>query len=468
MRNKSTVSLSIKFGIVLLCCAFLVIFAYYHFKPVERVVFHPTETSGVLNNPFMGFAVDARYDDAVQPYRLAHANLYWKEIEPRQGMYDFKAIEKKYNFELWRSKGVKLVIRVVLDYPRKERHMDIPDWLYTEIGGDGTWYKTDYGQGFSPNYANSILISHHEKLIAALAKRYENDPLIAFIQLGSIGHWGEWHTRNDEQAQIPFPSTAITKQYVEPYTRYFSQKPLLMRRPHTIAKEYGMGLYNDAFGDPEQTMDEFLDWVNHGYTSWLTSELQPSMPDFWKSSPSGGEFLDETLYFEDERIDETLKQARLTHISWVGPNAPYLAPKNGSLQQNIDRFLQTIGYRFIISEESHEKTRLPGQTMHIELKIVNRGVAPFYFDWPLEFSLCSETGEIVAKALSPSDIRSWLPGEHADTVDLKIPPRAPAGKYSFCAAILDPGTGLPGIEWAMDGKLPDGRYRLGQVTVSEP
>ena len=41
-----------------------------------------------------------------------------------------------------------------MDVPGEEKHMDIPEWLYDKIEGQGTWYDMEYGKGFSPNYQN--------------------------------------------------------------------------------------------------------------------------------------------------------------------------------------------------------------------------------------------------------------------------------------------------------------------------
>ncbi|MCP3774146.1 DUF4832 domain-containing protein [Paenibacillus sp. MZ04-78.2] len=434
-------------------------------RTTDRVAYMPAETDQVLANPYMGFVVDAKYDDAKQPFRLAHANLTWRELEPDKGKYAFDAIEKKFNFRLWKERGVKLVMRVVLDYPRDTSHMDIPDWLYEEIGKSGEWYDTDYGKGFSPDYTSPVLIENHERLIRALSERYNNDPLIAFVQLGSIGHWGEWHTRNDDELRIPFPKEPISDQYAGHYVRYFTNKHLMMRRPHEIALKNGMGLFNDAFGKRESTVDGFLRWYTEGYTSWLTGEKEPAMPDFWTKAPSGGEFASEKKYMGDSSMEETLRQARLTHVSMMGPNAPAREKPGGPLQSNIDRFLKTIGYRFVIAKASHEKEAKTGDRLNVTISLVNRGVAPFYFSWPFELSLADSNGEIVAKATSKADIRQWLPGERQVSDKLPIPSGLKPGEYTVHAAILDPETGKPGIDFAIDGRRADGRYALGTVTV---
>jgi hypothetical protein len=432
-----------------------------------NVTYVPIESTRVLNNPYMGFAVDARYDKFAQPYRLAHANLYWRDLEPVEGRYDWEAIEEKYRFDQWREKKVNLILRVVLDYPGDSKHMDIPDWLYESIDRQGTWYDIEYGQGFSPDYSHPVLIRKHEQLIRALAERYDDDPLIAYIQLGSLGHWGEWHTRDEEPGRIEFPRRAVSDQYAEHYVDHFTNKPLLMRRPHAIALEHKMGLFNDAFGKRDATIKEFLDWYTNGYTSWLTQEPEPAMPDFWTYAPSGGEFSDETRYVTDAYIDDTILQAKLTHVTWMGPNAPYKEPLGGKLQNNIDRFLNTIGYRFVIAKETHEQTVRPGGRLHVRAAIVNRGAAPIYYRWPLEIGIVDAAGVLQSKIRSSQDIRTWLPGTRQVSVDVPVPATLPAGEYTLTAAILDPTNGQPGIDLAIEGRRSDGRYTLGSFAIVE-
>ncbi|AZN39578.1 DUF4832 domain-containing protein [Paenibacillus albus] len=434
-----------------------------------RVSFIPVELAGqVLDNPYTGFVVDSESDDATQPFRLAHANLKWSDLEPTKGNYAFEEVERMFNFSQWKQRNVKLVIRVVLDYPSDEAHKDIPQWLYEELGEKGTKYNIPYGKGFSPDYNSPLLIQYHRQLIKKLADRYNNDPAIAFVELGSLGHWGEWHTYDGEMTnkQIPFPKRVIADQYVQPYIDYFTNKPLMMRRPHVIAKKHGMGLFNDAFADRTETVEGFLNWYTNGYTNWLTQEEEPAMPNFWTSAPSGGEFSSDSTLLSDANIEEALREAKLTHVSWMGPYAPTSEPVGGPMQNNIDRFLTTIGYRFVITEESHEEEMDAGESLHVQLKINNRGVAPFYFRWPLEIGLTDETGAVRTTISTQIDIRSWLPGYSVASTVLPIPSGLPTGTYRITAAILDPETRLPGVQLAINGKREDGRYSLGSVIVN--
>ena len=431
------------------------------------VSYNPKEISSVLNNPYMGWAPWASGGPYQQPHRLVYINATWRELEPTKGNYAFDKLESSNKFSYWTSKGVKIILRINMDYPEPTSHKDIPDWLYEEINGDGTWYDIDWGKGFSPNYTNTKLIAYHKELIRALAARYNNDNRVPMIALGSVGQWGEFHTKKSAGFTIPFPGVAVTDQYVQPYVDYFTNKILLMRRPFQIAKDNQMGLFNDSFGSKAQTYDYFNDYIANGYKDYLTGETHPSMNDYWKTAPSGGEIANYpgTMYLQDSTIETSLQMLRDSHTSWLGPCSPGLQAAGTSLQSNFDKMLTTMGYRFVIQSVSHESNIISGSTLAVNMDWVNRGVAPFYYSWPLELSLADASGNIVAQTTVNEDIRTWLPGTKQVVTAVNIPTSLAAGSYTLCAAIIDPETNQPGIDLAIEGRRSDGRYSLSQVTI---
>ena len=165
-------------------------------------------------------------------------------------------------------------MRIYSDYPGVNKHYDIPAWLYKEINGDGSYYTIDSELfGFSPNYNNQVFIENHKNLIEKLAQRYNNDSFISFIQLGSLGHWGEWHTEyaNTSSKSKYFPAEDVANQYVQHYINYFPNKKLLMRYPRTIAKTKNLGLYNDMFGNKEYT-DDYINSIKNGTDDYILKE----------------------------------------------------------------------------------------------------------------------------------------------------------------------------------------------------
>ncbi|MBC8061237.1 MAG: DUF4832 domain-containing protein [Clostridiaceae bacterium] len=457
---------------LLFLLAILVVFSGFQLNRVQAIsqtIYTPIESTKVLNNPLMGWAPDARWILKTQKYKLVFASLTWSDLEAQKGIYNFSAIETKFNFSYWHQQGVKVIIRVVLDNPSSINHKDIPNWLYNEINGDGIWYNNSYGQGFSPNYENATLLAYHQKLISALGQKYNNSGDIAFIELGSLGHWGEWHTMQATgYTFIPFPSEATANKYVTHYINSFSNKIKLMRRPFNIAKTNNLGLFNDVFGDIVQT-DRYLSWINNGYYNNYTKAQQPAMIDFWKKAPSGGEFANGKAgvqYFSDINFSNTLTKAKETHLSWVGPNCPANQPLNGTIQPNMDSFLNTIGYKFVISQVSYLPTIQRSKSASLTITINNKGVAPFYYKWPVTLYLMDLNGNVINKQTSTEDIRNWLPGIRTFSSNLYIPSKTKLGTYKLAISINDPSALNQSVDFANEGKTSSGYFYIGNITVA--
>lgn len=324
----------------------------------------------------------------------------------------------------------------------------------------------------------------HEKAIKALAERYDNPAIISFIQIGSLGHWAEFHNW-PEDISGKFPSLSISDQYVQHYIDHFKNVKLGMRKPYPIAKNNNLGLFNDVFGMQDST-DQFLDWTVNGwneigsyvddaseFSSPEEAQQASAMADFWKSNYSGGEFANGNvrLYIDDTTIMDTLRQVRESHTSWMGPCSPAdilkSDPDADLYQHNIDALINVMGYNFILESVTHTGKAKAGNELDITMQWNNIGVAPFYYDWPLELSLADSKGKIVAKTTTTADIRTWLPGTITTTQSIKIPKSLKAGKYTLCVAIIDPSTGEPGIKLGIEGLRSDGRYTLNNITVSK-
>ncbi len=443
----------------------------------ELITSTPQEISDVLYNPYMGWVPWAHTGNyySKQPFKLVYASITWRELEPEKGTFDFASVETHNQFDYWNSKGVKIILQLNMDYPDNFKHTNIPDWLYNEIGGDGTWYNyqnENTKMGFSPNYKNPILISYHKKLIQAFAARYNKDPRVFMILVGSCGHWGEWHTTYIENVNQPagiFPPIQYSDQYAQHYADYFTDKPLAMRYPSQVGKDNKMGLFNNCFGDYNQTQRWFLDWIYNGHQdSYNPGYTHPTMPEFWLNAPAGGEFgyYPGTQFLQDSAMPETLRQLKENHISWLGTCCPVHLEVGDPLQKNIDKVMASMGYRFVPTSISHQGTAAAGSLLSLSMTWANKGVAPFYFRWPLELSLADSNGNIVAKYQTPENIRTWMPGTKTFESILPIPANVPDGNYTICAAIIDPETGKPGIDLAIAGKRADGRYPVSTINIS--
>lgn len=431
--------------------------------------FLPVESEEVLNNPYMGWAPWATNTNSKQPHRLAFINDTWKQLEPQKGKIDFANFEQRNNFAYWRSRGVKLILRINMDIPGAQAHRDLPDWLHNETK-DGIDYNISYGKGYSPNYNNAKLIQYHEVLVKKLAERYNDDSLIAYIQFGTLGHWGELHTYLGNDLDLPFPKINVLEQYLAHYLKYFSKKCLMVRRPLKMALDHKLGYFNDSLGDEEQVYRwGGLEWLNNGYTYDHPVEKHPGMPNWWTYAPTGGEFVPAPcvpVNFENnQKFKEVLKMVKDLHVSWVGPCCPAGEEVNATGQKNVDQMQKTIGYRFVLQKVVYPEKIKAGGQLQVEMSWFNKGTAPFYYSWPLYFGLIDTSGKIVTQTKTAEDIRTWLPGTKVTKNIFVISSSLVKGTYSLAVAIFDPEKQKPGIELAINGRQKDGWYKLGTLTV---
>jgi hypothetical protein len=463
MKSKRSLFYVVFLLLFILTGAALLIYFLQDSSKRQVVAFTPI--SGPVVNPLMGWAPWANADSINQPHTLVYMDLTWRDFEPTEGNYDFTNFEKSQQMARWRREGDRVVFRFVLDKPGDTAHKDIPDWLFEQINGDGESYDNQYGKGFSPNYANPVLIKYHLLAIKALGNKYGRDGFFAFVELGSLGHWGEWH-ESPELKQLP-PEN-IRDLYVKDYIDAFPGTRLLLRRPFTIAQTSSLGLYNDMTGSVEDT-NIWLDWIQNGgdYLPDEPNTLVP-MPNGWQLAPVGGEqappMSNEEIYAAN--IDATLRLLKASHTTFIGPGGPYQIPLNSPLQAGVDQVLAAIGYRiYIVKAEMPLSIRF-GREAQIKLSFANAGIAPFYYNWPARLYLFDESGNTIKTYPLDMDLRKILPGQTYD-VSIAIPVDTLAdGKYSIGFAAIDPLTGKPGIKLANESPRQDLIQEAGTFEVN--
>lgn len=412
-----------------------------------------------VSNPLKGWVRWGENTDNIKDTALAYAAVHWSELETEKGNYDFSTLEKRWNFKYWKEQGVHLILRVIADEPGSQPHIDIPEWLYEEMGGSGTWYDSSYGKGFSPDYTHPAMIEAHAELLEAMGQRYDKDPGIACVQMGSLGHWGEWHI-NQKAGIAQFPDLEVAEQYIEHYTDAFASVPLLMRRPYPAVNEEGLGLYNDSLGLESSDL-RLLDWIQNGYVSDQTGEALPACPDFWKMGPSGGELgsgVEMEQYFT-EGANRLLNTVQKLHTSWIGPKSPNREELSEEAGENMDAIAAEMGYCFSISRMTVKKSLLGGTK--IALTFENLGIAPMYASWPIRFELRDAEGKMVSRREMSADQSSWM--ERG-----KVSCRFERQSYrkdgmTLWVGIVDPMTKTCRVSLANDLKNSEGMYCLGEI-----
>ena len=415
------------------------------------------ESQAAFGNPLMGYVPSAWYNEVSEDISLLYMDITWAELEPEEGVYNWASIDEENQISRWRKEGKHLVLRFVCDIPSDEEHMDIPEWLYEKSGKAGKWYDGEYGKGFAPDYNNPTIISCHEQAVKALGEHFGQDGLISYVELGSLGHWGEWHVNYSEGIQR-IPREAVRDKYILPWTEAFPDARILMRRPFASAEKYGFGLYNDMTGQPEATQSWF-DWINNGGEYDQTGEKNVIVPmnDFWKTAPSGGEFTSSLSMEEmlDTNLSGTVEMIREAHTTFLGPKIP-----DENYVDGYKEVLKNMGYRLWISMAELKNT---AKGSRLKLTWENSGVAPMYKEWPVYVYIEDESGKLVEKSRISIKISSLLPGEKATTLTALETERLNSlleKGYRLSVGIEDPMTELPCVRFAMEALYQEGKNYL--------
>jgi hypothetical protein len=413
----------------------------------SQVVF--SASPGPLDNPYKGFA---SYTEIGHPFSapvsMAYEYAAWNEIEPEEGHYAFEDWEKKWNSP--QAKGKPVVIRVYADYPAEKRA--IPQWLLDK--GVKTTPYSEFGGGVSPDYENPVMIAALLRLIANLGARYDKDPRIAFVQLGLLGHWGEWHTYPRDEL---FASPQVQKKVVAAFHRAFPHKQLMARNgSYASCQVPWLGFHDDMI--PDDTL---------GKDNWqfVPQLLGGKVADNWKVAPTGGEMVPGGAHrYLGADWPQLVAAVKAAHFSWIGPYCP---PFESSLTPQetgrVDELIRMMGYEFRLIDATIPSELSATSTTPIRISAINQGVAPFYYPWPVRMALIDSSGSIFRQWTLPQDVRAWLPGSFS--IDATAPAGVAPGKYSVGIGVFDPSNSSTYIKFANSLPLSNGYTVLGSVTV---
>lgn len=408
---------------------------------------------GPLDNPLKGWA-PYWFPWLTQYYLPVSMNFWyvsWRELEPNPNDYRFEQWEQRWDTNLTRNNHV--VFRVYLDYPGEPT--GVPQWLI-DMGVEMRPY-TEYGGGLSPDYDDPRLVQALVRLIRALGRRYNNHPRVAFVQLGFLGFWGEWHTYPRTEL---FASEATQRTVVDEMHAAFPNKILQARTANGYLGQHPwLGYHDDMF--PEDT-DGGEPW------HFLPNLRAAGRDQNWKVACIGGEMVpDQALRLMTTDWNLTRTMTESAHITYLGPYCPPLEDyrNNSTFMNNCRTMVRMMGYEYRFKELRYTPTVRRGSRIELALFGTNQGVAPFYYPWEVRMGLMNAANQVVWSWRVAVDIRRWLPGEFilrtvSPTVSL------PKGEYRLVLGIIDPWRNQPRVRFANNFAVINGWNVLAPLRIA--
>ena len=391
----------------------------------------PENTDEILVNPDMGLVM-FHYSNRQWAYgqlqergdtldwfpgvSTVYFRLPWCVLEPREGEYRWDLVDSYA--APWIAAGKQIGLRVTCCESRYP--FATPEWV-KDAGAKGWFFKMKMDKIFGkdppggetelwePDYGDSVFLAKLENFLRAMARRYDGSPKVAFIDVGTIGMWGEGHTRayaKELAAQGRDPMEAFHRHY-EMHRRLFPRTTLLciddqagssdprpaadvplMRHAHDL----GFGFRDDSIlvFTPDMIPASKARLRDHPW--WFHS----AWAEYF--APDAPVFVEHEHYnlsnargaWRDEKLVESVDAYRATWLSIHGwPRECFEGSKDA-----YARAARRIGYRFELREAEFPDAVRVGEPFAVRSTWVNVGTARRYKGATLAWTFLDAKGRV--------------------------------------------------------------------------
>lgn len=450
----------------------------------EMVTVKPQDTGAALVNPGMGWTmhfysnVPGNYGsklaaidtlDDFPGLSTVYLRLPWAYLEPEEGKYDWAILDTPA--QRWISKGRRIALRITTS-ENWMKHAT-PEWV-KQAGARGTYYEFNRGRVeksnlWDPFFDDPVYLKKLDAFLAAMAKRYDGNPNVEFIDVGTYGMWGEGHTFMSSRQD----ALAIQKLHIDLHLKHFKKTLLCISDDFAGHDKPGRNfpITDYALSKGVSLRDDSI-LVQPPPRSWYHAELAQA---FWPGTPV---ILEHEHYqaskargaWNGELLLKAVEDYHASFMSIHGWPREVLSENRGM----IDQINQRMGYRLHPMEVSWTKSVELGEPSSFKVRWTwaNKGVAPCYPGGFPCLTLKDAEGGIVSvltdESLDMRDLAVGPPGDAPGTTKVgeftigRVGPTTKPGSYDLFISV---GTrdGTPTISLPLSGDDGQRRYRIGMV-----
>lgn len=442
----------------------------------SAAVVEPKATDEVLSNPGMGF-VHYCYSSRIWAYgaqqepgdtlewmpgtTVIYMRLPWSYLEPQEGVYRWDILESKYR--PWLKAGKKLAFRIsCMDHTM----ISTPQWaIDAGIKGKKYPYRNKPGNAlvFEPEWDDPVFLEKVANFYRAFAARYDGNPDVAFVDLGSFGLYGEGHspTLGKIRAKEPEEFNRLCRLHIDLLRKAMPNTYLV------VSDDIGGGGWikgADGKKIPDHPLFEYCRSLGIGLRD--DSIMCQPEPRHWASDHFGRIFAKETPViietghitkrlakgiWDPLKLKRCLEEYHASYLSIHGFPDLYWEKNRHVWKETANR----MGYRLELRRVEHPDTVKISEPVTVKSTWVNVGVAPQYADSSLTWNLLDDKGVVCWSVTDPkfgfrSAAPKWDGVERPVDVETKC-------TFGFSAAV--PNNGNDAI---LDWCIRNGRNNPGE------
>ncbi len=373
---------------------------------------------------------------------------------PERGFYkqlnNSVALSEK-TLRSYRSANMSLILRIY--YLKEFRNAPISDELLEQMNRDmevlrragvKAILRFSYAESIDePDAPLDVILQHLEQLKPVLQR---NKDVIAVLQAGFIGAWGEWyyttnHLDNDRARK------AVLDKILEvlPEGRCVQVRTPGYKRRYTGVRE--------AVGPEEAFGTTAVARIGHHNDCFLASaddygtyEDVTADKEYLATEglyvPVGGETCPPDGV---DPADCVKAQSEMRMLHWSYLNQEYYRGviDNWEVEGCMDDIVRDMGYRLALQKGEYSTVHAPGSELSATIRLQNVGYAPLFNPRNVELVLRSADGKTGYTAVLPDDPRTWRPGETIDlNAKVALPPELAPGDYKLYLSLPDPEPAL--------------------------
>ncbi len=344
-----------------------------------------------------------------------------------------------------RDDNISLLLRMYYlktfrDQSLSEAQLDLirNDFTIIRQAGAKCVLRFAYSQGIGePDAPINIVLNHMDQLAPILR---ENADVIATVQTGFIGAWGEWHASTNNLAEpenarqivfkwldtLPPQRTVQLRTPRQKWMILENQTPLIANTAFANTPAARIGHHNDCFLSSDTDVGTY-DNIEAEKT-YLHAET--------RFVPMGGETCAKAAFSEPNNARDEMQRLHFSYLNLgYHPDVINAWRDNGYL----DEVKRRLGYRLSLNSIQYETSAAAGKALPLSISLSNTGFAAPYNPRLVQLTLAAEDGSAQYTTTLPDDPRTWLPSNtlHINT-SLNIPQDANPGNYRLLLALPDP------------------------------
>ena len=429
---------------------------------------------------------------------VVYFRLPWCYLEPDEGTYRWDLIDSFA--QPWVAQGKRIALRVTACENRFR--YATPEWVQ-KAGAKGLDYRfSTIGKPsdetlWEPDYLDPVFLEKLDRFLAAMAKRYNGNPSVAFIDIGTFGMWGEGHTGGTSKLSQEEADKRVKIQ-VDLYTKHFPGTQLCISDDVAGSSRAGDHFPSTdyAFSKGVTLRDDSIlvqkaphPWYHAG----MAQQFWPTLPVIIEHEHYG--LSKERNAWNPALLLESVEQYHASYMSIHWWPDVFLK-ENADVVAKINK---RLGYRLELREVKFPKQIHIGEPFAVDTTWANVGVAPCYAGGNVAYTLKNSAGKIVWVSSDETFDVGMLPV--AATGAVRVVPRTSTctvgivtpipvindgvvkylretGDYPFGADVptIKPGTyglyvsvgkrdGSPVIALPLEGGDGARRYKVGEIML---